>query len=89
MLAAVSGNWIGGYVRAVGRILLRLPKLLLWQRTPVSRGVMRRWYYLRTHQVSHYGLVEASNMSVLDYYVHRLREWRRSRGRTRGRLTSR
>jgi len=89
MLAALRGRWMGEYCRAVGRILLRLPKLLLCQRTPVSRGVMRRWYYLRTHQVSDYGLVEASNMSVLDYYVHRLREWRRSRGRICTRLTSR
>ena len=44
------------------------------QRQPVSRRTMRRFYYLRTHQVVKYEAVETSIMTAWQFYCFRARK---------------
>lgn len=62
----------GAFLRMCAKLVVLWPSQVLSRRAPVSASVMRRFYYLRTHQPSHYLEVARSRTPALAFYYERL-----------------
>lgn len=79
---AVKGKRVWAFLAVCWQIIREWRSQVAQQRRPVSSEVMRRFYYLRTHQTESYADIEGADTTAFHFYRHRLQNRKVDVGRT-------